>query len=539
MLLDYVGDDAQSVGIFVLLAMMLRVLTGVSSYSGMNDPPKYGDYEAQRHWMELAVNLPVREWYTDSPVNNASYWPLDYPPLSGYQSWVCGVALRAVEPEALALVASHGHESPQSKLAMRYSVLAFDLAVYIPAAVWAVRVFYGRPAPSDPPSARTARVLALAALLLNPALLLIDHGHFQYNCISLGCTLAAVAAIGSGRRLLGAALFCLALNHKQMSLFYAPAFFAHLLGWALHDPAHRSVGQKLFAVVKLGVTVIATFALCWAPYLTSTEAVLQVLTRIFPVRRGLYEDYVANWWCATSLFIKWKSLFPAPTLLRAAAATTLAVAAPAMAHQIAGRGAEGADRGAGGPSKWGLAWSLVNSAFAFFMFSYQVHEKSILLPLLPLTLLAGREPTLAVGLPLLACVSMFPLLVRDGLALPYAAHVMLYGAVLAPTAVQYGRQLQAELGGGRSAGLLSHAVRGCSALVLRFWGVLAVLATAAGVGLHVAREVVPAPENLPWLHDRLFITFAFAGFAVAFVYTQCRQWMDGSGGKKRKSGKSE
>ena len=24
--------------------------------------------------------------------------------------------------------------------------------------------------------------------------------------------------------------FCLSLNHKQMGLFYAPAFFAHLLG---------------------------------------------------------------------------------------------------------------------------------------------------------------------------------------------------------------------------------------------------------------------------------------------------------------------
>ena len=24
----------------------------------------YGDYEAQRHWMEITYNLPLREWYS-------------------------------------------------------------------------------------------------------------------------------------------------------------------------------------------------------------------------------------------------------------------------------------------------------------------------------------------------------------------------------------------------------------------------------------------------------------------------------------------
>ena len=47
----------------------------------------YGDYEAQRHWMELTIHLPLREWYTyDLP-----YWGLDYPPLTAYVSWLCGV----------------------------------------------------------------------------------------------------------------------------------------------------------------------------------------------------------------------------------------------------------------------------------------------------------------------------------------------------------------------------------------------------------------------------------------------------------------
>lgn len=30
---------------------------------GAGKSPMHGDYEAQRHWMEITVNLPVKEWY--------------------------------------------------------------------------------------------------------------------------------------------------------------------------------------------------------------------------------------------------------------------------------------------------------------------------------------------------------------------------------------------------------------------------------------------------------------------------------------------
>lgn len=82
--------------------------------------------------------------------------------------------------------------------------------VYIPACFAAVGALYRG-------MGVRGRSLALVALLLQPAELLVDHGHFQYNNLSLGLTLGAVAAIASGRQLLGAALFSLSLNHKQAS----------------------------------------------------------------------------------------------------------------------------------------------------------------------------------------------------------------------------------------------------------------------------------------------------------------------------------
>lgn len=61
-----------------------RVLDAVRS--GKGTPPMFGDYEAQRHWMELTIHLPTNLWYT----YDLQYWGLDYPPLTAYVSWVCG-----------------------------------------------------------------------------------------------------------------------------------------------------------------------------------------------------------------------------------------------------------------------------------------------------------------------------------------------------------------------------------------------------------------------------------------------------------------
>jgi len=58
--------------------------------------------------------------------------------------------------------------------------------------------------------------------------------------------------------------------------------------------------------------------------------------------------------------------------------------------------------------------------------SVQVHEKSVLLPLLPVSLLAGCLPSICLWMMPTALASMYPLLARDGLALPYAALLLLW-----------------------------------------------------------------------------------------------------------------
>jgi alpha-1,3-glucosyltransferase len=79
---------------------------------------------------------------------------------------------------------------------------------------------------------------------------------------------------------LGTVSFCLALNYKQMTLYYAPAFFFYLLAKcyrtkACVPSATAAVGDldsdasrsPLVEVSKLAAAVIGTFAICWTPFL--------------------------------------------------------------------------------------------------------------------------------------------------------------------------------------------------------------------------------------------------------------------------------
>ena len=65
----------------------------------------------------------------------------------------------------------------------------------------------------------------MVTLLSYPGLIIIDHGHFQYNWI----------------------------NYKQMEIYHALPFFIHLLS----------------VCSQQGVTVIVTFAVIWAPWIPS------------------------------------------------------------------------------------------------------------------------------------------------------------------------------------------------------------------------------------------------------------------------------
>lgn len=464
-----------------LFSLLVRVAVSLHPYSGAGTPPKYGDFEAQRHWMEITLNLPVKEWYRNSTVNDLSYWGLDYPPLTAYQSYVHGLFLRFFSPDSVALFTSRGHESYLGKLLMRWTVLSSDALVFFPAVFYFVAVYYtGRNQ-----SGRMGGIAwHIAIILLNPCLILIDHGHFQYNCISLGLTLGAIAALLSDKDLIACVLYSLALNHKQMSAYFAPAFFSHLLGKCIRRR------YPLLEVFKLGLVVSGTFLIVWWPYVHSVEAFSGVLSRLAPFERGIYEDYVANFWCTTSVLVKWKRLFPTHHLKVISLGATISTFLPSVIQQI------------WAPSKQGFLYGLLNSALSFYLFSFQVHEKSILLPLLPASLLAIEEPFLFTWMTLYALFSMFPLLHRDKLVLPYLALSTLF--ILLSQAPNR-RQETRETNTFRS-------------FVTTFFLLCSLI-------LHVVYLSMNPPQRYPFLFEALIMLLCFSQFVFLTMYTNAKQWM--------------
>ncbi|XP_061369046.1 probable dolichyl pyrophosphate Man9GlcNAc2 alpha-1,3-glucosyltransferase [Gastrolobium bilobum] len=465
-----------------LFAMLIRVLVSLHPYSGAANPPKFGDYEAQRHWMEITLNLPIQEWYRNSTSNDLRYWGLDYPPLTAYQSFIHGLFLRFFHPDSVSLFTSRGHESYLGKLLMRWTVLSSDALIFFPAVLYFVIVQYSR-------TSRSRNDLAwhTTMILLNPCLILIDHGHFQYNCISLGFTVGAVAAILSEKDLVASVLYCLALNHKQMSAYFAPAFFSHLLGKCLRRK------HPILEVSKLGLLVLGTFAAVWWPYLYSTHSILEVLSRLAPFERGIFEDYVANFWCASSIIIKWKRLFTTESLKLLSFTATVITCLPSMILQIKS------------PSKLGFLYGLLNSSFSFYLFSFQVHEKSILLPLLPATLLAVEEPFIFRWFMQFAMLSMFPLICRDDLVVPYLALLALFMLILNAPGQQRVRE---------------------NNYFSNYFGTTTIhLILCCFFILHVVYLTMHPPEKYPFLFEALIMNLCFSQFVLVTLGCNITQWV--------------
>ncbi len=164
---------------------------------------------------------------------------------------------------------------------MRLSSVVTDLAMFFPSAyLVAKRV-----------SRKYHRNITLSLYLLllaMPSLVLVDHGHFQFNSAMLGLSLYALFFLLQSQLLYSALFFTLALNFKISSLFYAlPVFVAFLSAMRLLS---RGVSALLgLHVFRAGLVVLVTSFFLWYPCVDTPSDILTILKAIFPLHRGLYQ----------------------------------------------------------------------------------------------------------------------------------------------------------------------------------------------------------------------------------------------------------
>lgn len=442
----------------------------------------------------------------------------------------CNIRGSIVNPAWFALYSSRKLDDPVLKVFMRASVLVSEYIIYVPAVVLFCRQY-----------ARLQHVttwessIALAAILMQPATLLVDHGHFQYNTVMLGFVVAFLVCITSRAYGLSCVFFVAALGFKQMALYYAPAVFAYLLGSCVFpriQPARFLVVATItalsFALLFLPLILAPTLEthqkkfpsdLEPSPLLQSFNIdkntfyypillqLTQVIHRVFPFHRGLFEDKVANFWCALHTFHKLHN-YPRELMQRASLGLTgVSILPPTIAAFLY-------------PNRTIAPLALAASAWGFFLFSFQVHEKSVLVPLMPMTLLlgGGLQPQTRSWITwanILGSWTIYPLLKRDGCTIPYFVLTLLWAWLMGvPSMTLFPAPGKAEPLNER----LTRFLHLCFYAFMIFW--------------HVVEATLAPPKGKPDLWIVVNVLVGAAGFAICYLWCLWRMWIGLSAPKK-------
>ncbi|KAF4690757.1 glycosyl transferase [Perkinsus olseni] len=252
------------------------------------------DFDVHRNWLAVTYSLPISQWYRDGPWA-PSQWTLDYPPVFAYFEKVlatvaAGVAYstnsdnlwKMLDPLAQDAVA------PQSVVVFqRLTVILSDLTL-IPGVLLLC--------PSLRAPMKTLRYLGLLYMLAMPALLLIDHVHFQYNGMLLGVYFSAIGLMQRGKVLAGAVTFTLLVLSKHIFAYAAPAIGVWLLcNYCMVTRFYQPGTERTFSFRRFFGLVAGDPSLCCSS--VTMVNCSRCSTRMFPFGRGLTHAYWApNLW---------------------------------------------------------------------------------------------------------------------------------------------------------------------------------------------------------------------------------------------------
>ncbi|ORY86250.1 Dolichyl pyrophosphate Glc1Man9GlcNAc2 alpha-1,3-glucosyltransferase [Protomyces lactucae-debilis] len=344
------------------------------------------DFEVHRNWLAITHSLPIQDWYFDT----TSEWTLDYPPFFAYFEWALSQVARFVDP-AMLRVDNLGYASSRTIVFQRLTVIFSELVLFLALKRYKSNKIGG------------SHLVALS-IFLSPGFLIIDHIHFQYNGFMYGILLYSLY-YAAEQPILSGSLFATLLCFKHIYLYLAPAYFVYLLRKVVLTSDMRGIHFQ--STVRLGFAVLAPFILAFGPFVLMGQT-QQVLSRLFPFSRGLCHAYWApNFWALYS-FVDRVAIQFAPML-------GLRLSKDALASGT--RGLVGNTDFAWLPDVTPRATFVLTAtiqlvagiklfrrplyevfighvtmcAYASFFFGWHVHEKAVLLIILPATLLALKD----------------------------------------------------------------------------------------------------------------------------------------------------
>lgn len=174
-----------------------------------------------------------------------------------------------------------------------------------------------------------------------------------------------------------------------------------------------------------------------------------------------------------------------------------------------------------------LLFALAATSMSFFLASFQVHEKSILLPLLPMSLLAAADTKLvACGFGAIATFSMFPLFRLDGIIGPYVlgAAGIAFLTFAPETLFMTGTPLERVAVVVRAMPLHVSAILSVPMLT---WPPWSVQSSCAGAGLlHVALFFAPPSltARYPDIEAVLISLYSCSIFVATWAYASWKVW---------------
>lgn len=376
------------------------------------------DFEVHRNWLAITHSRPLWEWYYEK----TSEWTLDYPPFFAYFEWVLSQVAKLVDPAMLKLY-NLGHDSWQTVYFQRSSVIVTELLL-----VYALQMFVDS---SHGISKRAAQAAAIS-ILLSPGLLIVDHIHFQYNGTMYGLlVLSLVLAKKQSGLLYSGFAFATLLCMKHIYIYLAPAYFVFLLRTYCLSP--KSIFRiQWLNCIKLGGGIGAILAVAFGPFALKDGfgQLWQIWSRLMPFERGLCHSYWApNIWALYS-FSDRVLLFLAPRLglpinedaLTSGTRGLVGVAPFAVLPEITSKMCLVLTLVALVPSllrpflkpTWdNFIGAVTLCGYASFLFGYHVHEKAVLLVIIPFTLIALKDRRYFGAFRPLAVaghVSLFPLI---------------------------------------------------------------------------------------------------------------------------------